>query len=73
MFNGKMLKALRAAKGWTQQELATRAKVQRRDLSFYENGKQLPNLAAAYRLAIALGVTLDSFFSDSVLLETQAK
>lgn len=63
MFNGLMLKTLRAAKGWTQADLAVMAGVNRRQLSFYETGKAVPGAEAAYRLATVLGVPMESFFA----------
>lgn len=73
MFNGSVIRTLRAAKGWTQTELAEAASAQRRQISHYENGKAVPDLATAYRLAKTLGVSIDLFFADVVYVGTQAQ
>lgn len=54
---GRMLKALREAKGLTQAELAKRAKVTRPYITMLEQGvRRGPSLATLRRLARALGV-----------------
>lgn len=54
---GRMLKALREAKGFSQVELAARAKVERTYIVKLESGdKKNPSLAILQRLARALGV-----------------
>ncbi len=58
---GKMAKAIRArraAKGWTQEELAKRLKVDQSYVTLLEQGKRTPSLATLRRLAKALGVPL---------------
>lgn len=71
MFNGKTIRALRVSREWTQTELAARAQVQRRQISFYENGKAVPDLNTAHRLAAAFGVSIDHFFAPRVSQEKQ--
>jgi len=54
---GRMLKALREEKGWTQDELAKRAKLTKPYISQLESGaRKNPSLPALQRLAKALGV-----------------
>ncbi len=56
---GKMAKTIRTrreAKGWTQDELARRSKVDQSYVALLERGKRTPSLAALKRLARALGV-----------------
>lgn len=56
---GKRIKEARAAKGWTQEELAHQAGVNVHGVCNYEQGKALPNLFTAVLIADTLGVSLD--------------
>lgn len=56
------IRALREAHGWTHQELATRAGVSRQLVGAMESGRHVPNVAAALRVAGALGVTVEELF-----------
>jgi len=52
-----MLKRLREARGWTQAELAKRAKVTRPYITMLEQGaRKTPSLPTLQRLARVLGV-----------------
>ena len=52
-----MLRVAREAKGWTQDELARKAKLTKPYISQLENGvRKNPSLPALQRLAKALGV-----------------
>jgi transcriptional regulator with XRE-family HTH domain len=52
-----VLRELRESKGWTQEELAKRAKITRSHLSLLEAGhRRNPSLEVLKRLARALGV-----------------
>lgn len=73
MFNGQLIKVLRATKGLKQQDLAEMAQVERSQISRYESGKVVPDLVTAYRMAKALGVSLDLFFASDVYLSSQAQ
>jgi len=54
---GRMLKAIREEKGWTQMRLAARAKVTQTYIAKLESGdKKNPSIAVLQRLAKALGV-----------------
>jgi transcriptional regulator with XRE-family HTH domain len=53
---GRRLKALRQAKGWTQQELADKAELTPAFLSYLENGSRSGSLESLLKLAQALGV-----------------
>lgn len=53
------LRELRAAKEWTQTELAEAAEVPVTSLRNWEQGRRLPELGLAGRLARALGANLD--------------
>jgi transcriptional regulator with XRE-family HTH domain len=51
--------AARGGEGMTQQALADACDIHRIDVTRYENDKIVPSLAVAWRLADALGVSLD--------------
>lgn len=51
------IRRLRIEKGWTQAELARKAKISKSSLSNYENEKQLPGIYKVYRIAEALDVS----------------
>jgi putative transcriptional regulator len=53
------LRELRHIKGLTLKQVAQKAKVSESAMSLYERGKRNPNLVTAYRIAKALGVTVD--------------
>ena len=50
------MKAIRLSKGMTQQQLADKAGMNRRQISFYETGYNIPRLEGILRIAEALGV-----------------
>ena len=56
------IRALREAQGRTQAELAERIGVTRQTLIAIEQGKYSPSLESAFRIARALGTTLDEVF-----------
>lgn len=51
------VRQLRIEKGWTQAELARKAKISMSSLSNYENEKQMPGIYKVYRIAEALEVS----------------
>lgn len=57
------LKAARAAKDLSQQQLADAVGVSRQTINAIENNKYDPTLALAFRLAGELGTTVDRLFS----------
>ena len=57
------LKALRKAKGLSQEELAKRCGVSRQTVNAIENNKYDPTLALAFHLAAELGVRVDELFT----------
>lgn len=59
------IRALREQFGWSQAELATRAEVTRQLVGAVEAGRQVPNVAAALRIAFALGTSVEDLFADS--------
>jgi len=56
---GKRIRALRGAKGWTQQLLADHAELPRESISAIENGRFDPTFSTLTRIAAALGLKLD--------------
>jgi transcriptional regulator with XRE-family HTH domain len=69
---GARIIELRKLKGWTQRELARRAKLRSQRLSALEVGGKLPRLDESVRLAGVLGVKLDELvFGQAELPVTQ--
>ncbi len=56
------LRALRAERGWSQQELATRLEVSRQSVIAIENGRYDPSLPLAFRIAEAFGKRIEDVF-----------
>lgn len=56
---GRKIRALRRAKGWSQQLLADHAELERAHLSRLEEGKREPGLRVLDRIARALDVELE--------------
>lgn len=56
------MKEMRTQKGLLQQELADICEVSRQTVNAIENNKYDPTLALAFKLAIALGTTIDELF-----------
>src|SRR5436190_23101377 len=58
------VKALRQARGWTQDELARAAGLSRTGISAIEAARLVPSVAAALGLARALGCTVEGIFGS---------
>jgi len=58
------LRVLRAEKGWSQAELATRLGVARQSINAVETGKFDPSLPLAFRIARLFGQPVESIFED---------
>lgn len=56
------IKELRAAKGWTQAELAIKAGVRRETISFLEKGTYNPSLKLAHTVASLFGCAIEEVF-----------
>ncbi|WP_332449059.1 helix-turn-helix transcriptional regulator [Methanoculleus sp.] len=56
------IKELRARAGLTQEELAQQVGVRRETIVFLEKGKYNPSLKLAYKVARALGSTIEEVF-----------
>ena len=55
---GRRVRALRVARGWTQEELASRAKKHPTDIGGIERGERNPTLTVLAEIARAFGVSL---------------
>jgi transcriptional regulator with XRE-family HTH domain len=54
---GKVLRDLRTAKGWTQEELAFETGLERTYVSLLERGRGQPTLAAILQISDGIGIT----------------
>jgi transcriptional regulator with XRE-family HTH domain len=61
---GERLRSLRAAKGWTFDELAERSGLSKPFLSRLESGNRQPSIAAVLTLARVFGVPMGSLFES---------
>lgn len=59
METGKIIATLRAAKDWSQADLATNSGVSRVMIGKYERGEAVPSIDAAKKIADAFDVSLD--------------
>src|SRR4051794_34546497 len=60
---GSRIRQLRAAKGWSQEDLADRASLHRAYIGSIERGEQDISLANIEKLAATLGVSLAELFA----------
>lgn len=60
-----VIRERRRALGLSQEELARRCGVSRQTVNAIENNKYDPTLALAFRLAQALGTTVDQLFTPN--------
>ena len=60
------LKVLRAARDWTQADLAQALEVSRQTVNAIETGKYDPSLPLAFRLARLFGRSIEDIFEDQV-------
>ncbi len=58
------LKALRAAQGWSQAELAEQLDVSRQSVNAIETGKYDPSLPLAFKIARLFGQPIEAIFQD---------
>lgn len=56
------LKVLRAARGWSQADLATRLEVSRQSVNAVETGKYDPSLPLAFRIAELFELPIEEVF-----------
>jgi len=58
------LKVLRAARDWTQADLAVALEVSRQTVNAIETGRYDPSLPLAFRLARLFGRSIEDIFQD---------
>lgn len=58
------LRDLRAARGWSQQELAQRLDVSRQSVNAIETGRYDPSLPLAFRIAELFGLAIEDVFES---------
>jgi len=56
------IKVLRAERGWSQAELATRVGVSRNSIISIENGRYDPSLPLAFAIADVFGLAIEEIF-----------
>lgn len=61
---GARVRALRTAKGWSQEQLAAEAKLDRTYIGGIERGERNPSLVNIHRIAKALKVVVRDLFPD---------
>ncbi|HKP75695.1 MAG TPA: helix-turn-helix transcriptional regulator [Longimicrobiaceae bacterium] len=59
------LRVLRAERGWSQGELATRLHVSRQTVNAIETGKYDPSLPLAFRIAEVFAARIEDIFSPN--------
>ena len=63
------LKRARMQKGIMQKELAQKAGMPIRTLQNYESGIRTPDVYAAQRLSVALGISISELFPQNTIME----
>ena len=58
------LRELRASKGWSQGELASRLGVSRQTINAIETGKYDPSLPLAFKIARLFDLAIEEIFED---------
>jgi putative transcriptional regulator len=56
------LRVLRAERGWSQQDLATRLEVSRQSVNAIETGRYDPSLPLAFRIADVFDLPIEAIF-----------
>lgn len=59
------LRELRAAKGWSQSDLAEKLAVSRQTVNAIETGRYDPSLPLAFKLARLFKLQIESLFDDA--------
>lgn len=58
------LRDLRAARGWSQGDLADRLEVSRQSVNAIETGRYDPSLPLAFRIAELFGLAIEEIFTS---------
>ena len=61
---GERIKALRKARGFSQETLAGECNIDRAHIGFIEQGRRRPTLSTLRKIVAALDVPLSKFFAD---------
>ncbi len=59
-----ILRELRAARGWSQGDLADRLEVSRQSVNAIETGRYDPSLPLAFRIAELFGLAIEEIFTS---------
>lgn len=62
---GSRVRALRLAKGWSQEELGARANLDRTYVSGIERGVRNPTVTVLHALSEGLGIGISDLFADA--------
>jgi putative transcriptional regulator len=62
------IRVLRAERGWSQADLATRLDVSRQSVNAIETGKYDPSLPLAFRIARLFGLGIEQIFEDETAI-----
>jgi putative transcriptional regulator len=58
------LRVLRAERGWSQADLATKLEVSRQSVNAIETGKYDPSLPLAFKIARLFGMAIEAIFEE---------
>ena len=58
------LRVLRAERGWSQADLATKLEVSRQSVNAIETGKYDPSLPLAFKIARLFGARIEEIFEE---------
>jgi len=61
---GQIIRSRRNSKGFSQRYVSTKTKIPQTTLSDWETDKSLPNVVEAYKIASALGCSLNALVKD---------
>jgi len=61
---GKRIISARKARNMSQEQLATDSSIDRSHMGFIEQGRRKPTLSSLYKIATALGISLEQLFKD---------
>lgn len=68
---GKNIRRFRKRDGMTQDQLAEKAGINQKQISKIESGRIQARLSTYLRIANALGVSIDHFLADALLIEPE--
>jgi putative transcriptional regulator len=68
-----IIRALRAERGWSQQDLADKLDVSRQSVNAIETGRYAPSLPLAFAIARLFGRSLEELFDDGTSVAEAAE